>query len=118
LNDIAQFITPDIIVNKAFHILRQRSASGELRCPDIHVIVAISEAHRIASDNVNIERIPMETIFSDAGNESQMATVLVDLLKREWANFNNSGYEESPVEPRSVFARDPTEPLRITGDDR
>jgi hypothetical protein len=105
LNNNSQFIRPDLVVYKAFDMLRKRSVTGELRYPNNHVVILISEAHRVVSDDTR-ELIPIETIFSDAGNKLQIATRCADILRRQWVEFNQAGYVESPVEPRRVRTRD------------
>jgi hypothetical protein len=105
LNDSSQFIQPDLVVFKAFDMLRKRLPNGEIRYPNNQVVLLISEAHRVVTGDRR-ELIPIETIFSDAGNSLQMATHCADTLKRRWVEFNQAEYVEAPVEPRNVRTRD------------
>lgn len=104
LNDTAQLIEPDFVTDKAFAMLRKCSSTGEIRYPDNHVVVLISEAHRIPSSEADL--IPIETVFSDAGNRLPLATKCSDMLKQKWAAFNGASYVESSDLTRDVTPRD------------
>lgn len=112
LNDSSQFIQPDLVVFKAFDMLRKRLPTGEIRYPNNHVVLLISEAHRVVT-NDRRDLIPIETIFSDSGNSLQMATHCADILKRRWVEFNQAEYVDAPVEPRNVRTRDRTKVLLL-----
>jgi hypothetical protein len=73
LNDNAQILEPDFVAVKAFETLRKRSPAGELRYPNNEVVIVISEAHRVLTDD-HVELIPTETILSDAGNQRPIAS--------------------------------------------
>jgi len=64
-------------------------ADRELRYPNNQVVILISEAHRVLADDP-VELIPIETIFSDAGNQIPIATHCADVLKQSWAEFNQA----------------------------
>jgi hypothetical protein len=106
LNEKAQLIEPDFVCIKAFDMLRLRLPTGEIRFPQNQVIILISEAHRVLGDN-RVDIIPIETIFSERGNDLPLATQCADLLRRRWAEFNNAAYIEDPNLARNVRTRDP-----------
>jgi hypothetical protein len=114
LNDFAQVLRPDYVVHKAFHVLRKK-VNREIRYQNIHAVILISEAHRIISD-LDHELIPMETIYSDAGNKLQIATLFADYLKMRWANFNGAGYLGSPAHWRDVRTHNPMKAFEISRD--
>jgi hypothetical protein len=111
LNDNAQLIEPDFVVDKAFDMLRKRLPTGEIRYPDNHVVILISEAHRVPLDDP-LELIPIERIFSYAGNQLPIATHCSDILKQRWAEFNQASYVESSDRTRGVRTRDPQKVFR------
>jgi hypothetical protein len=113
LNETAQLIEPDFFVDKAFEMLRKRLPTGEIRYPENHVAMLISEAHRIQS-NDGEELIPIETVFSEAGNQIPFATVFTEAFRLRWAEFNQSGCMESPDFLRDVITRDPPRLFRTT----
>ena len=77
---------------KLFDTLWKRRHDGELRYVHNHVVVLISEAHVIASGE-DVTMFPMATMYSDAGNK--IPTTFTEILKEQWAEFNNAGYLES-----------------------
>jgi hypothetical protein len=106
LNDNAQILEPDFVVVKAFDMLRKCLPTGELRYPNNPVVILISEAHRVLADDP-VELIPIETIFSDAGNQLPIATHCANILNQSWAEFNQASYVESSDRTRDVRTRDP-----------
>jgi len=111
LNDNAQVLQPDIVLTKAFKMLRKQE-NGEIRYPHNHVVILISEAHRIVSDP-ELDLIPMETIYSDAGNAIPIATKFADHLKSRWAEFNGALYVDSAAHWRDVRTRDPAKVFNV-----
>jgi hypothetical protein len=105
LNENVQLIEPDYVAVKAFDMLRKRGPTGEIRYPDNQVVISISEAHRIPAKDA--EKIPTETIFSEAGNRLLIATQYSEILKERWAQFNGAIYVESPDLARDAVTRDP-----------
>jgi hypothetical protein len=110
LNDGAQVIGPDFVCVKAFDMLRLRLPTGEIRYPQNQVVILISEAHRVLVDHP-AEVIPIETIFSDSGNQLPIATHYTDMLKQRWAEFNKASYIESSNQTRDVRTREPMKPF-------
>jgi hypothetical protein len=87
-------------------MLRKCLPKGEMRYPDNQVVMSISEAHRVLS-NDPVELIPIETIFSDAGNQLPIGKRCSDILKRSWAKFNQAYYVEWSDRTRDVRTREP-----------
>jgi hypothetical protein len=110
LNDDVQIIEPDFVTVKAFDMLRKLEPSGELRYPHNQVVISISEAHRIPSEDA--EQIPTETIFSDRGNRLLMANQCSVILQQRWAQFNGALHVESPDLTRTTVTRDPQKLFR------
>jgi len=110
LNEHAQLLFPDIATVKLFDMLRKRRENGELRYVHNHVIILISEAHLIESDE-DVAMFNIAPIYSDAGNTVHLTTTFTEELKEQWAAFNNAGYLESselwdnfrPRDPVKVF---------------
>jgi hypothetical protein len=106
LNDNVQLIEPDFVAEKAFTMLRKLSTTGEtLRYPNNHVVISISEAHRLPSKNA--EKIPTETLFSDAANQRRLCTLYSNILMRRWAAFNGASYIKSAERTGELSTRDP-----------
>jgi hypothetical protein len=59
-----------------------------------------------------VELIPIETMFSDVGNQLPIATRCSDILKKRWAEFNQASYIESLDLTRDVTSRDPQKIFR------
>jgi hypothetical protein len=106
LNEHAPLIEPDYFWDKTWDVLRRETAPGILRYPENQVVILISEAHRIPSEDGS-DRIPVETAFSDAGAESPNAKAFAEDFHKRWAAFNNAGMMESPDPVREVTTRDP-----------
>jgi hypothetical protein len=113
LNENAQYLTPDLLVYRAFHTIRKRDARGAVRYPNIHAVLIISEAHRIIGEGTS-ELIPVETILSDTGAVLQATVRCTEALSRLWCAFNQAGYVDSTVGPRLVRTRDPHKPIHIS----
>jgi hypothetical protein len=112
LNEHAQHIFPDIAMVKLFDTLRKRRQNGELRYVHNQVVVLISEAHLINADD-DATRFSMATIYSDAGNEIPLATTYTESLKKQWATFNNAGYEDSSEHWDNFRTRKPLKVITI-----
>ena len=114
LNDSIQLIEPDFVVDKAFAMLQEKFLpTGKIRYPHNQVVIYISEAHRIQSDD-HAEIIPVETIFSESGNQLPIATHCADILKQQWAEFNGATLVESSELIREVKTRDRQRMFRIS----
>ena len=112
MNEHAQHIFPDIATVKFFDMLRKRRQNGELRYVHNQVILLISEAHLINSDD-DVTMFSMATIYSDAGNEIPLATTYTESLKEQWAAFNNAGYLESSELWDNFRTRDPAKVITV-----
>jgi hypothetical protein len=113
LNEVAQVLEPDFLVARAFETLRETTPSGAVRYKNIHVVVVVSEADRLVGAEP-AKRIPIETVFSDAGNAHPWATPMAATLKRRWAEFNGAGDVEWPDRTRDETPADPNEGLPVT----
>jgi hypothetical protein len=111
LNDNVQLIEPDFVADKAFDMLRKRRPTGEIRYPDNQVVISISEAHRIQSDDP-VELIPTDTIYSDVGNQLPLATRYSNILSQRWAEFNGASFVEWSDRTGGVTTRDPQKRFR------
>lgn len=89
LNEHAPLIEPDYFVDKAWDMLRKEAEPGKLRYPQNQVVLLISEAHRIPSEDGS-EMIPVETAFSDAGLSNSAAVSFAEELRERWADFNQA----------------------------
>ena len=89
LNEHATLIEPDYFQDKAWHMLRKEVSPGELRYPQNQVVILISEAHRVVT-NANVEMIPVETTFSDAGVNNPAVEAFAEELRQRWADFNRA----------------------------
>ncbi len=105
LNEHAPLIEPDYFTSKAWNMLRKEVVPGRLRYPHNQVVLLISEAHRIPSED-GTEMIPVETIFSDAAPQNSSADLFAAEFRRRWAEFNQAGACESQGPIRDVTARD------------
>jgi hypothetical protein len=108
----APLLFPDIATVRLFDTLRKRRPEGELRYVENQVIILISEAHVIESEQ-NATMFSMATIYSDAGNERPLLSAFVESLKQGWAAFNNAGYLEESEHWDNFRPRDPLEPIEI-----
>jgi hypothetical protein len=105
LNEHAPLIEPDYFHDKAWDMLRKKLPSGELRYPENQVVILISEAHRVVTA-ANVEMIPVETTFSEAGLKNLAAERFAVELRQRWADFNHAiaGDWSGPI--REVSTRD------------
>ena len=91
LNDSAPTLEPDVVTIKAAEMLRKRTSANELRYSENHLVILISEAHRIPSDKT-VELIPTSTAFSELGAQLPLAAFFGEALLRRWAEFNNASF--------------------------
>jgi len=105
LNEHAPLIEPDYFQDKAWDMLRKEREPGKLRYPENQVVLLISEAHRIPSDDGS-ELIPIETAISEAGLKNLAAESFAKELRLRWAEFNQAGTRESLGPTREVTTRD------------
>jgi hypothetical protein len=105
LNEHAPLIEPDYFTSKAWNMLRKEAEPGRLRYPHNQVVLLISEAHRIPSED-GTEMIPVETIFSDAAVQNSSADLFAIEFRQRWAEFNQAGVRESQGPIRDVTTRD------------
>ena len=106
LNEHAQLIEPDYFVFKAWTMLHKEAEPGRLRYPNNQVVFLISEAHRIPPADGS-EKIPVETIFSEAAPANSPADLFAADLRRRWAEFNHAGTLDWSEPIREVTTRDP-----------
>jgi hypothetical protein len=115
LNDSAPTLEPDIVTIKAAEMLRKKlTPTNELRYPENHVVILISEAHRIPSDKA-VELIPTSTAFSDSGSQMPLATSFAEALLRRWAEFNNASFMGDPESWEGFKTREPAKIFRVGG---
>ena len=114
LNDSAPTLEPDIVTIKAAEMLRKLTPTNELRYPENHVVILISEAHRIPSDKA-VELIPTSTAFSESGGQMPLATCFAEALLRRWAEFNNASFTGDPELWEGFETRDPAKIFRVGG---
>ena len=114
LNDSAPTLEPDIVTIKAAEMLRKLTPTNELRYPENHVVILISEAHRIPSDKA-VELIPTSTAFSELGGQMPLATCFAEALLRRWAEFNNASFTGDPESWEGFETRDPAKIFRVGG---
>jgi hypothetical protein len=105
LNEHAPLIEPDYFMDKAWDMFHKELEPGILRYPHNQVAILISEAHRVVSED-GCERIPVETIFSDAGARNPVAESIAQELRERWAGFNEAKADEWPGPIRDVTTRD------------
>jgi hypothetical protein len=89
LNENAPLIEPDYFQDKSWDMLRKENSAGELRYPENQVVILISEAHRVVT-TADVEMIPVETTFSDAGLKNPAAQAFAEELRQRWADFNQA----------------------------
>jgi hypothetical protein len=106
LNEHAPLIEPDYFYDKAWDMLRKEQSPGQLRYPENQVVILISEAHRVLT-SANVEMIPVETVFSDAGLNNPAAQSFAEELRQRWADFNAAVACEWVGPIRDVTTRDP-----------
>ena len=106
LNEHAPLIEPDYFQDKAWDMLRKELAPGKLRYPENQAVILISEAHRVVTA-ADVEMIPVETTFSDAGVKNPIAQAIAEELRQRWADFSQAlaGNWLGPI--RDVTTRDP-----------
>ena len=114
LNDNAPTLEPDIVTIKAGEMLRKLTATNEPRYPQNHVVILISEAHRIPSDEA-VELIPTSTVFSDSGGQTPLATNFAQAFLRRWAEFNGASFTGDPESWESFKTRDPAKIFKVGG---
>jgi hypothetical protein len=85
-------------------MLRKELSPGELRYPQNQVVILISEAHRVVT-NANVEMIPVETTFSEAGLKNPAAEAFAEELRQRWADFNQAVAGEWRGPTREVTTR-------------
>lgn len=112
LNDSAPTLEPDIVTIKAAEMLRKLTETHELRYPENHVVVLISEAHRIPSDKA-VELIPTSTAVSESGGQMPLATCFAEALLRRWAKFNNASFTGDPESWGGFETREPAKVFRV-----
>jgi hypothetical protein len=112
LNDSAPTLEPDIV--KAAEMLRKVTPTNELRYPENHVVILISEVHRIPSDAA-VELIPTSTAFSESGGRMPLATSFAEALLRRWAEFNNALFMGDPESWEGFETRGPAKMFRVRG---
>jgi hypothetical protein len=95
LNEAAQVLEPRFLVTRAFETLRATTPSGAARYPNIHAVIIVSDADR-GGDAEQAEHIPIETVYSDAGNAHPWATRLAETLKERWAGLDGPRTVEWP----------------------
>jgi hypothetical protein len=114
LNESAPILEPDIVTIKAAEMLRKLTPTNELRYPENHVVILISEAHRIPSDKA-IELIPTSTAFSESGGQIPLATCFAEALLRRWAEFNDASFTGDPEFWEGFETRDSAKIFRVRG---
>lgn len=95
LNEAAQFLEPRFLVTRAFETLRATTPAGAIRYSNIHVVIIVSEVDR-GGDAEQAEHIPIEAVFSDAGNAHPWAMRMAEMLKERWAGLNGARHVEWP----------------------
>jgi len=115
LNDSAPTLEPDVVTIKAAEMLRKKlTPTNELRYPENHAVILISEAHRIPSDKAE-ELIPTSTAFSDLGGQMTFATSFTEVLLRRWAEFNNASFTDDPESWEGFETREAAKIFRVGG---
>ena len=112
LNENAALLYPDQALLRIFDTLRNKLPDGKPRYVHNHVVIYISEAHRVDAGE-GVTMYDMATIYSDAGNAIPFATTFAEDLNKRWAAFNDAGYLESSDHWDNFRPRNPVKPFTV-----